>query len=110
MKGHLALLLGLLCNSTSDCLDILGYMRGSTNQSKLRQLVETIDDFSTAYKNFSQHIAGDSVDRDTADQEHEVSAESKVDTVSNSPLAAQVSQMTANVLESLRGFEREILE
>ncbi|KLO12956.1 hypothetical protein SCHPADRAFT_940828 [Schizopora paradoxa] len=110
VKGHMALLLGLLCNSASDCLDILSYLRGSTNQSKLAHLVETIEDFSTAYKSFSQHVAGDSIERGSADSGQEATPESKPEIVTNSPIAAQVSQMTANVLEALHSFERELFE
>ncbi len=85
MKGHLALLLGLLCNSTSDCLDVLAYLSGSSDQSKLSQLVETIQDFSAAYRNFSKHLTGESTKREAGDELQGESAESKVETVPNSP-------------------------
>lgn len=113
VRGHLALLLGLLCNSPSDCLDMLAYLPGSTNQSKISHLMDTIQDFSTAYKSFSRHLNGDSMEHDTGtrDEHKGASAETLVEEIpSSSPLAAQVSQMTADVLQSLRHFEREILE
>lgn len=99
LKGHLALLLGLLftkadSKSQPDFADLPN--PGDSDYLKVKQLIDVIQDFSAAYSSLSRHLAGDG----------RSSLRSGTSTP-NSP-ESQVSSITAGVIDSLRELQRNL--